>query len=525
MPIILKIYLSSLGNTNNQSQILKTTLYQYPVTAMKKITTISILFTFLVCLSSYGQNSFPASGSVGIGTLNPNPNFALDVNGTVNASEIFVTQLNVTDLLVNGSQVQSSPWSLNGSSAFYNSGNVGIGTNSPAFDLDVNGSLNATSILLNGTEIVSSPWEITGSDLSYTSGNVEVGTLNASTLRLNGSNVVSSPWTVSGSDLSYTAGNIGVGTTTPGYALDVAGTLNATNILLNGSPLETGSSPWSLNGSNAFYNSGNVGIGTNSPSFDLDVNGSLNATNILLNGTEIVSSPWEITGNNLSYTSGNVEVGTLNASTLRLNGSDVVSSQWATSGNNLSYTAGNIGVGTTTPGYALDVAGTLNATNILLNGAPLETGSSPWTVSGNDLSYTTGNVGIGTSNTQGYMLAVAGNVVAESVKVELEGNWPDFVFEKEYELLGLLEVESFIKKHGHLPNVPSAEEIKKDGINLGQMDAKLLQKIEELTLHAIQQQKEIERLKATNEKLNEQNKLIQALMDRLEKMENATMKQ
>ena len=391
MPIILKIYLSSLGNTNNQSQILKTTLYQYPVTAMKKITTISILFTFLVCLSSYGQNSFPASGSVGIGTLNPNPNFALDVNGTVNASEIFVTQLNVTDLLVNGSQVQSSPWSLNGSSAFYNSGNVGIGTNSPAFDLDVNGSLNATNILLNGTEIVSSPWEITGSNLSYTSGNVEVGTLNASTLRLNGTDVVSSPWTASG--------------------------------------------------------------------------------------------------------------------------------------NNLSYTAGNIGVGTTTPGYALDVAGTLNATNILLNGSPLETGSSPWTVSGNDLSYTTGNVGIGTSNTQGYMLAVAGNVVAESVKVELEGNWPDFVFEKEYELLGLLEVESFIKKHGHLPNVPSAEEIKKDGINLGQMDAKLLQKIEELTLHAIQQQKEIERLKATNEKLNEQNKLIQALMDRLEKMENATMKQ
>ena len=122
------------------------------------------------------------------------------------------------------------------------------------------------------------------------------------------------------------------------------------------------------------------------------------------------------------------------------------------------------------------------------------------------------------------MLAVAGNVVAEAVKVELQGNWPDFVFEKEYDLIGLLETESFIKKYGHLPNVPSAEEVKQNGISLGEMDAKLLQKIEELTLHTIQQQKEIEDLKAANQKLDEQNKLIQNLLERLEKVENASKK-
>jgi hypothetical protein len=119
------------------------------------------------------------------------------------------------------------------------------------------------------------------------------------------------------------------------------------------------------------------------------------------------------------------------------------------------------------------------------------------------------------------MLAVAGNVIAEGVKVELEGNWPDFVFTKDHKLLSLSEVESYIKEHGHLPNIPSAEEVKKEGINLGKMDAHLLQKIEELTLHTIQQQKEIDSLKNINMKLVEQNKLIEKLSERLESIENA----
>lgn len=106
-----------------------------------------------------------------------------------------------------------------------------------------------------------------------------------------------------------------------------------------------------------------------------------------------------------------------------------------------------------------------------------------------------GNVGIGTTNTQGYKLAVAGNMIAESVKVKLQSTWPDFVFQSSYQMPALTDLEKFIIENKHLPNIPSAKEVEKEGINLGEMNAKLLQKIEELTLYVIQQGKEIDELK------------------------------
>ena len=86
-----------------------------------------------------------------------------------------------------------------------------------------------------------------------------------------------------------------------------------------------------------------------------------------------------------------------------------------------------------------------------------------------------------------------GTLVAQDFQVTLN-NWPDFVFEKDYSLMNLSETEAFIKENKHLPEIPSAKEIEENGLNLGEMQAKLLQKIEELTLHAIEQQKLIEKL-------------------------------
>ncbi|PWG78069.1 hypothetical protein DDR33_24160 [Pararcticibacter amylolyticus] len=106
-----------------------------------------------------------------------------------------------------------------------------------------------------------------------------------------------------------------------------------------------------------------------------------------------------------------------------------------------------------------------------------------------------GTVGIGTSDTKGYMLAVGGAVIAESVKVQLKGSWPDYVFTPEHKLPALQEVENYIQKNRHLPEIPAAEEINKQGIELGEMNAKLLKKIEELTLYVIELRKEVDALK------------------------------
>ncbi len=106
-----------------------------------------------------------------------------------------------------------------------------------------------------------------------------------------------------------------------------------------------------------------------------------------------------------------------------------------------------------------------------------------------------GNVGIGTVDPGSYKLAVAGKMIAEEVDIELQSSWPDYVFQPDYELKTLEQLEQYINTHGHLPDVPTAKQVEENGISLGEMNVLLLKKIEELTLYVIQQQKEIESLK------------------------------
>jgi hypothetical protein len=104
------------------------------------------------------------------------------------------------------------------------------------------------------------------------------------------------------------------------------------------------------------------------------------------------------------------------------------------------------------------------------------------------------NVGIGTTNPDS-KLTVKGHIHAEEVRVDLNVPGPDYVFEENYNLPSLTEVESFIKANKHLPEVPSAKEMEEKGINLSEMNMLLLKKVEELTLYVIEQQKEISNLK------------------------------
>ncbi|OKS87286.1 hypothetical protein [Mucilaginibacter polytrichastri] len=102
-----------------------------------------------------------------------------------------------------------------------------------------------------------------------------------------------------------------------------------------------------------------------------------------------------------------------------------------------------------------------------------------------------GNISLNTIDNKGYKLAVNGSAIATSVTVKLYDQWSDYVFDKEYDLATLKDVKSYINKHHHLSEIPSADEVARDGVNLGEMNAKLLKKIEELTLYLIEKDKQL----------------------------------
>ncbi|WP_335967210.1 hypothetical protein [Galbibacter sp. PAP.153] len=260
---------------------------------------------------------------------------------------------------------------------------------------------------------------------------------------------------------------------------------------------------------------GNIGIGTNSPEYKLDVKGVIGIDNgyIVLNPTNNSTKKMAIRNsygglfiyNDLSnYTygifmdeDGNTGLGTSNTSGGKLaiiqkeaddlrsgiqlkNSSQGQSSYFWMDTNNRLHIDNSI----------------LGSRNIILNGE------------GN------GNVGIGTDETGSHKLAVEGSIGAREVKVEV-GGWSDFVFEESYKLPTLEEVEKHIQEKGHLQDIPSAEQVAKEGIYLGEMGAKLLQKIEELTLYAIEQQKMMQELQNQNKI---QSKVIEELKEELNKV-------
>ena len=180
---------------------------------------------------------------------------------------------------------------------------------------------------------------------------------------------------------------------------------------------------------------------------------------------------------------------------------------------------GNVGMGNSSPGVKLDVSGTVQSSNMGRfkgwttggeTGLGFEIGTSggdgyAYVYDRTNASYGTmhiqnvihttgnnGNVGIGTASPTN-KLEVNGTIRSKEVKVEASP-WPDYVFEKDYELRSLEETEAYIQKNKHLPEIPSANEIEANGLALGEMNRLLLQKIEELTLHIIEQEKRIQKL-------------------------------
>ena len=122
-----------------------------------------------------------------------------------------------------------------------------------------------------------------------------------------------------------------------------------------------------------------------------------------------------------------------------------------------------------------------------------------------------GDAGTGTITSPGtYRLYVQTGILTEKVKVAVRtsADWADYVFDKGYKLMPLNHLEAYIQENKHLPGIPSAKEVIQNGQDLGAMNAKLLEKVEELSLYLIQINKQIEELKIENEKQKEEISLL-----------------
>ncbi|MCH2085267.1 MAG: hypothetical protein MK226_22975 [Saprospiraceae bacterium] len=233
---------------------------------------------------------------------------------------------------------------------------------------------------------------------------------------------------------------------------------------------------------------GNLGWGTQTPSTDFDLQG-----NALINETLTVN--------------GQTRINEVTPSTDASNGALTVAGGTGIAGSaNIGEDLDVNGEAIIGNDFTVEAAGVTRLQNTMqstspLNGALSVSGGVGVGMNlnvGND-GYIFGLVGIGTNTVPvGYQLAVNGAVICEEVLVQLSGDWPDYVFERTYELQTLKEVEQFIAQYAHLPNVPSAKELENSGLSLSKITTIQQEKIEEIYLYLIELKNEVSDLKNEN---------------------------
>jgi hypothetical protein len=323
---------------------------------------------------------------------------------------------------------------------------------------------------------------------------------------------------------------------------------------------------WTTGTGLIYYSSGNVGIGTSTPSVFLhvlgtteqfraayDANnyarfivGSNGALTITPTGTSVQTT---LTGSLITgYSTSNLFIGSAGGAT----GSAAAQYQFAGSANTYVRTGvsgGNSASLATGYNYSgLNVAGSpftlgtsinipfaasavinpitaitigsgssvTNTATLYIDGANAQGTNNYALYSSTGLNYFGGTVGINTSYVpSNFLFAINGNMIATGVTVQVKTNWPDYVFNKNYHLPSLNYLKRYISDNKHLPGFPSANEIKNNGIDLGQINTLLTKKVEELTLYLIDKDSQLKtdesRIKADEDKLKTQDERINKL--------------
>lgn len=497
------------------------------------------------CNSQYGSPRFRIRAVNTLGSIDATLPISIKVR-SINFNSSW-TSLNNTgnDLSVSKFLPMTNDWNLYVGNPFTSdganlalraieNGNVGVGVLNPYYKLEVAGDMRLIksdtdpSILLQRQDWGTTSIRQAGPSLELSNDIHHQGaSINFLTKNSDGSQT--SKMTIKND------GHVGIGTISPASPLDlVGGGVNGT-LRVKGGDMGVGSfianfTQWDNSSLLFLRGDGKVGVGTTSPSEKFVVQEELGNDAIA-----IYDSPGNKRlgiGQEASYTGNYIDSRNIDFK--------IKSGYAGGSGGNIIFMTqssgidnhpermridktGNVGIGISGSAYKLDVKSDDYLNLRISANRPLIKLSSPqynngngaeiwqnidgglyFNVNGNKTvlySNAEGNIGIGTYNTYNYKLAVGGDMIAESVKVKPKGEWPDYVFKPEHQILSLPQLEKYIHENNHLPDIPSESEVKKEGLDLGNMDAKLLQKVEELTLYMLDVNKKLETLMIENEAL------------------------
>jgi hypothetical protein len=421
------------------------------------------LFIFIASTLFFVSNS--ASQNVGVNT--PTPEATLDVNGDVIFRTADVTAADGINIALDVNNPRFSYYRITGPTADFTIAGITAGNdgrlltifNRTGFTMQINNedaSAAVTDMIVTGTNADITIINKGIINLQYDATEQKWIVRSSSKGSVSGGGGF---WDASGSNIvNNNAGNVGIGTSNP------------VSIFTIQTPINTAG--WThVGGSDSIIVSEGIGgvsasIGTSSNhAFRLNAGPGGGKVSIYPSGDVVI---------------GDNSVGSIGRLTVKTSNNADGISHIGDGGNILKTRMGGTSAG----------IGTFSPTNMRIFSGGL---------SRIFIAEATGNVGIGTDNPT-FKLSVLGNI--RSTEVVVETGWADYVFDKKYKLPLLSDLEKFIQQNKHLPNIPTAAEIEKNGLHLGDTQKRMMEKIEELTLYIIQQQKEIDALKKIVLKIN-----------------------